>query len=105
MITEALVKSVTFKDDKLEIQLKDGRKVRPVSFCFLCSSGNPLLVIGDFLLIYIFLPCRSELIILLQRLAWSPTSIWLNQQVWRSTQTLVVIESMQSCRPDPIFGW
>eukprot|EP00066_Takifugu_rubripes_P020517 XP_011609783.1 PREDICTED: apoptosis-inducing factor 1, mitochondrial isoform X1 [Takifugu rubripes] len=28
VITEALVKSVTFKDDKLEIQLKDGRKVR-----------------------------------------------------------------------------
>lgn len=48
MITEALVKSVTFKDDKLEIQLKDGRKVRPVSFCFLCSSRNQLLVINDF---------------------------------------------------------
>uniref|UniRef100_A0A674MMA6 Apoptosis-inducing factor 1, mitochondrial n=1 Tax=Takifugu rubripes TaxID=31033 RepID=A0A674MMA6_TAKRU len=28
VITEALVKSVTFKDDKLEVQLKDGRKVR-----------------------------------------------------------------------------
>ncbi|CAG02984.1 unnamed protein product, partial [Tetraodon nigroviridis] len=28
VITEALVKSVTFKDEKLEIQLKDGRKVR-----------------------------------------------------------------------------
>lgn len=51
------------------------------------------------------MPCRSELITLLLLLAWSPTLIWLNQQVWRSTQTLVVIESMQSCRPDPIFGW
>lgn len=104
MITEALVKLVTFKDDKLEIHLKDGRKVRPVSLCSLCSSGNQLLVIGDFYYLYI-LPCRSELITLLQLLAWSPTLIWLNQQVWRSTQTLVVIESMQSCRPDPIFGW
>lgn len=32
VVTEALVKSVTFKDDKLEIHLKDGRKVCPLSF-------------------------------------------------------------------------
>lgn len=32
IISEALVKSVTCKDDKLEIQLKDGRLVGPGIF-------------------------------------------------------------------------
>lgn len=46
MITEALVKSVTFNDNKLEIHLKDGRKVHLVFAELLCNQINcPLSVI------------------------------------------------------------
>lgn len=44
VISEALVKSVTHKDDKLEIQLKDGRLVGPVFFQVQCNSGTYLIV-------------------------------------------------------------
>lgn len=44
MISEALVKSVAYKDEKLEIQLKDGRLVRPVVQVW-CKSGYEMFVI------------------------------------------------------------
>lgn len=41
MLSEALVKSVTYQDDKLEIHLKDGRLVGSVIFAQVqYNSGN-----------------------------------------------------------------
>lgn len=60
VIAEALVKSVTCKDDKLEIQLKDGRLVGSSVFAQVrCNSQNDLLV-TDYVVLHLVGENRSH---------------------------------------------